>query len=216
MPLETTAYAEYKFPVKITFTCAKCGKEACLTEDVFLRTTIGGRISTRDAETLLRNTLPTDAQEQMAHIARQMEKGCLMPYDSGKGMDIRHPLLKLKCPACHALQAANAGGKNLVLRGRSALTKAIIALTFVLILAWGVGMGVVLSRSPVEPMGFLYVTAACIAAGVLLGAVHKAVRKRALREPAFMEKHFGAVLNDGVYADFTPYGLEKVRINSKK
>lgn len=216
MPLETTAYAEYKFPVVITFSCAKCGKEARLTEDVFLRTTMGGRISARDAEALLRTTLPTDAQEQMVHISQQMEKGILMPYDSRKGMDIRHPLLKLKCPACHALQAANAGGKNLTLRGRSALPKAITALTFALILAWGVGMGLVLSRSPVEPMGFLYVTLACAAAGVLLGIAHKAIYKRALREPAFMEKHFGAVLNDSVYADFTPYGLEKVRINSKR
>lgn len=212
MPLETVASAEYKFPVDVSYTCGKCGKTYNVSHDVFVTTSIRStKISTQTADALLRSTLPSDTKQQLQNIANQWEKGVMLPTVT---VDLRHPAIRLNCPVCHLAQVPYAGGKMQNLRGRG--LKLYMVLVYLLIIGWAVGMGVVLAQSPVEPMNFLYVTLGCIAAGVLLGLYRSRVVRRAFRDPAYMEKRFGSVVSDSVYADFTPYGLEKIRVNSKK
>ena len=64
-------------------------------------------------------------------------------------------------------------------------------------------------------VGFL-ATIISTAIGVLLGLWKNAIVKRAFRDPAYMEKRFGSVVSDSVYADFTPYELGKIHVSSKK
>ena len=213
MPLETVASADYKFPVIVSYTCPKCGNEARVSEEIVVQTSIRGSMSAKDAETLLRNGLPSDAQDQIKRISENWERGILGRYAINSGVHYVRP----QCPRCHLYQVLHKDGKILALHGgKGALASIGKFLPLLLTLGWGVGMGVVLSGNPMQPMGFLYVTRAFIAALALHGFWARSVHKRAFRDPAYMEKHFCGVLNDEVYADFTPYGLGKIRVNSKK
>ena len=77
-------------------------------------------------------------------------------------------------------------------------------------------MFAVLAGRPVRPMGLLYVTLAWIAAQAAVLFWGRALSRRALRDPAYMEKRFDGVVNTAVTADFTPYGLGVIVLNSKK
>lgn len=212
MPLETVASAEYKLPVDITYACGKCGKSYTVSQYVVVTTSMSAsKIGAGMAEKLLREQLPSNWKQQVEGIAGQWEKGFLLPCAT---VNLKHPAIKLRCPSCHLDQVPYAGGKMQNLRGRG--LKLYMVLVYLLIIGWAVGMGVVLEKKPMVPMHLLYVTLGCIAIGVLLGLWKNAIVKRAFRDPAYMEKRFGSVVSDSVYADFTPYGLEKIRVNSKK
>lgn len=212
MPLETVASAEYKLPVDVSYCCGKCGKSYTVSQYVVVTTSMSAsKIGANNAEKILRENLPSDWKQQVEGIAGQWEKGFLLPCAT---VNLKHPAIKLRCPSCHLDQVPYAGGKMQNLRGRG--LKLYMVLVYLLIIGWAVGMGVVLEKKPMVPMHLLYVTLGCIAIGVLLGLWKNAIVKRAFRDPAYMEKRFGSVVSDSVYADFTPYGLEKIRVNSKK
>ena len=84
------------------------------------------------------------------------------------------------------------------------------------IVGWLIGMGVVLFQRSVNPLALLFVTLAAIACGVGLFIWSTLMKKRAFRDPEYMKKQFGSVLNQAIYVDFTPYGLEKIIMNSEK
>ena len=212
MPLETVASAEYKLPVDITYACGKCGKSYTVSQYVVVTTSMSAsKIGADMAEKLLREQLPSNWKQQVEGIAGQWEKGFLLPTGTA---NLKYPAIKLRCPSCHLDQVPYAGGRMQNLRGP--LLKVYMAFVYLLIIGWMVGMGILIGQTPMVPIRLLYLTLGVIAVGVLLGLCKNAIVKRAFRDPAFMEKHFGSVISDSVYADFTPYELGKIHVSSKK
>ena len=62
----------------------------------------------------------------------------------------------------------------------------------------------------------LYVFLSCLAIAAALFLVDKSLSKRAYSDPKLMEKVFGSVLNDAMYADMTPYGFDEIHIGSER
>lgn len=206
---------EYKLPVYVSYTCAKCGREVDQQEDIYVSCTLTG-IDFDTAKRILNSRLPDDTVSQIRHIADSGKKhGFLMPYDPMASGRRFHKAIQFCCPECSTIQLPDGGGKPFF-RGRSRLLSFLTALIYVVIIGWFIGMGVVLFRSPVEPMNLLWVTLAAIAAGIGISLLQKGIIRRALRNPEVLYKQYGSVLNPGVYVDFTPYGLEKIRMNSQR
>ena len=206
--------SEYKLPITINYTCAACGQEVTRSEDLFIGGSITGR-SPEEAHKILRSTLPLDTLEQLKHIADYGKKHVfLQPYDPFAPRTQFHKAIKFQCPHCQIVQVPNAGGKPSFIAGRGMTLPTI--LTYVVLIGWFIGMSVVLFQSSVNPMALLLVTLAAIACGVGLFSWNKLLKKRAFRDPECMKKQFGSVLNSAVYVDFTPYGLEKIVMNSEK
>lgn len=212
MPIFTTASAEYTLPVNITYTCGKCGKDVSTSETVYVGATIGGtHLSTKDAEELLRTSMPSDTQKQLQRISDYWEKGALTPCDQLSTK--MYPSIQIRCPYCRLRQIPNAGGKLTQVKDRGMTIPR--ALYIVIVIGWMIGMFVSLFKHPVNPWNFLYITLACLIAGICVFFCSKAASKRILADPSRLENKYQAVLNDAVYADFTPYGLTKILINSK-
>ena len=67
-----------------------------------------------------------------------------------------------------------------------------------------------------SPMWYLYATLIC-AALITLASVFVSKRSRsAYDDPTLLEKRFKSVLNDSVYADMSPYGLERIHMGSER
>ena len=206
--------SEYKLPITIQYTCAACGQEVTLSEDLFVGGSITG-FSPEKAHELLKSNLPFDTRDQLKHIADYGKKHVfLQPYDSLAPRTQFHQAIKFQCPHCQIVQVPNAGGKPSFIAGRGMTLHTI--LTGVVIVGWLIGMGVVLFQRSVTPLALLFVTLAAIACGAGLFIWSTLMKKRAFRDPEYMKKQFGSVLNQAVYVDFTPYGLEKIIMNSEK
>ncbi|MBR5975014.1 MAG: hypothetical protein IK020_07510 [Clostridiales bacterium] len=206
--------SEYKLPITINYTCADCGKEVTKSEDLFVGGSITG-LSPEDAKKALSSTLPPDTVDQLRHIADYGKKHVfLQPYDPLAPRNQFHKAIVFRCPHCNLVQVPNAGGKPSFIAGRGMTLPTI--LTYVVVIGWFIGMGIVLFQSSVNPMALLIVTLAAIACGVGLFIWNKLLKKRAFSDPAYMKKQYEAVLNPAVYVDFTPYGLEKIVMNSEK
>ena len=212
----TVVSSEYKLPLYISYTCAKCGKEVNLQEDVYVNGSISG-FKEEDAKKLLASQLPLDTVKQLEHMADYGKKHIiLMPYDPLTTSHRVHKAILFRCPACKTMQVPSAGGRQHTPVGNGGGMRLSTVLAILLIIGWFVGMSVVLFQRQVEPMNLLYVTLAAIAGGVALGVWNQLVKKKAYRDPEYMLKHFGSVLNPAVSADFSPYGLEKILMNSQK
>ena len=208
--------SEYTLPLEVSYTCAKCGKEVVSKEDIFLYGSLSG-INTNDAKKILASSLPSDAQQQLKNMADYGKKHLiLMPYDPLATGRRVHKFIQFRCPACGIGQVPDAGGKHATPVSASGKGRISSILAIVLVLAWAVGMFVFLSRNPMEPMNLLYVTLGAIAGGVALGVWNSLSKKKAWENPEVMLKQYGSVVNPAVYADFSPYGLEKILMNSEK
>ncbi|MBO4687446.1 MAG: hypothetical protein J5636_02950 [Clostridiales bacterium] len=212
--IEYVSTSEYKFPITINYICANCGKEVTQTEELF----VGGSATSSSAEVVQKvasSTLPTDTLDQIRRIADYGKKHVfLIPYDKLAPRTQFHKAIVFRCPHCNLVQVPNAGGKPAFIGGRGMKLPTI--LTFVVIIGWLIGMSVVLFQSSVNPMALLFVTLAAVACGIGIFIWEKLLKKRAFSDPAYMKKQYEAVLNSAVYVDFTPYGLDKIVMNSEK
>ena len=206
---------EYKLPVYVSYTCAKCGKEVNLQEDIYVSCTLTG-IDFDTANRILHSKLPDDTVKQIEHIAAFGKKhGFLMCYDPMASGSRLHKAIQFRCPGCKTLQVPDAGGKPASLVKGRGLNLSVI-LSYVLIIGWFVGMSIVLFQSPVKPINLLWVTLTAAAGGIGLVVYDKLSKKRAFRDPEFMFKKYSSIVNPSVYVDFSPYGLEKILMNSEK
>ena len=195
--------------------CAKCGKEVNLQEDVYVSCTLTG-IDFDTANKILHTQLPDDTVRQMEHIADFGKKhGFLMPYDPLASGSRPHKAIKFRCPGCKTQQVPDAGGKPASLFKGHGVSLSMI-LSYVLIIGWFVGMSIVLFQRHVEPMNLLWITLAAIAGGICVFAGDKMSQKKAFKDPEYMLKHYESIINHSVCVDFTPYGLEKILMNSEK
>lgn len=199
---------EQEFPIEISYTCPKCGKAVSYTEEVFVETFAAFRGSSVSSENA-KAALDDDAKRQLRQYADQWKHGFM-----NRGDMVKHPPKKLICPGCGMQQVPNAGGK--CIPGSEKNTKKTLALLLTLLLIWFIGFVVIIVSDAIHGLWILPLTAVCIAAGIGVGKWEKSLGRRALNDPKYMEKQFGSVLNDSVYADFSPYGLGKIKINSEK
>ena len=207
--------AEYTLPLIVTYTCRKCGKEVRMEKDLYIQGSISG-LNWDEAKKILETQLPYDAEQQLEHIADYGKKhGLIIPHDPLRSMGVRKAIV-FECPACHTLQVPDAGGKPAALVGGRNKVSLSSMLALALAFGWVIGMCAVLFQSRVVPIRLLYVTLAAAAAAAGLIIWDRIRKKRAFRDPAYMLKHFRSVLNPEVYADFTPYGLGKILVNSEK
>ena len=217
-----TTGASRSCPVQIHFRCAKCGKDADITRYLIFSSEVtlqgkqarqagAGQIAHAIAESNLAETM--DLRLESAVRELKHNTACLMdqPY---KQPSIFWP--PLRCPACGIINRPDAGCKGGLLMHRS-IKWGLIALlvvggTAVFLAAFG---GILRLSGPFR-LQTLYVFLCCLAIAAALFLVDKNLSKKAYKDPKLMEKVFGSVLNDAMYADMTPYGFDEIHIGSER
>jgi len=211
MPTRTTATATWAAPVEISFRCPKCGKDVSLTR--YMRMT--GQASVQHyaperAEAAARNRLAANADSQLAQIAEAMKKNRAILR--GSKDQIRARTIPFKCPGCGIISIPDAGCKRRMLTPKWFVPFIIVALYVWLCVMFFIAAKVFPALS--SPLCYLVATL-IVAALITLASVFVSKRsKSAYCDPALLEKRFRSVLNDAVYADMSPYGLDCIHMGS--
>ena len=211
MPTGTTATATWDAPVEITFHCPKCAKDVALTR--YMRMT--GQASVQHyaperAEAAARNRLAANADSQLAQIAEAMKKNRAILR--GSKDQIRARTIPFKCPGCGIISIPDAGCKRRILT-----PKWFAPFIFAVLFVWLCVMFFIAGKVfPALSSPMWYLVATLIAAlPITVASVFVSKRsKSAYDDPALLEKRFRSVLNDAVYADMSPYGLDRIHMGS--
>ena len=122
----------------------------------------------------------------------------------------------LRCPACGIINRPDAGCKRGLLMHRSIKWTLLALLVVGCTAAFLAVLGGLLWLSGTFQLQALYVFLGCLAVAAALFLVDKILSKKAYSDPKLMEKAFGSVLNDAMYADMTPYGSDEIHIGSER
>ena len=211
MPTRTTATATWDAPVVIVFRCPKCGKDVSLTR--YMRMT--GQASVRHyaperAEAAAQSRLASDADFYL----KQYEKGMRTNRAILRGSkdQIRARTIPFKCPGCGIISIPDAGCKRRMLTPKWFVPFIIVALYVWLCVMFFIAAKVF----PALSSPLCYLVATLIAAALItLASVFVSKRsKSAYGDPTLLEKRFKSILNDAVYADMSPYGLDRIHMGS--
>ena len=219
--VSVTGRASSSCPVQIHFRCAKCGKDAEITRylnfstEVTLRNDQGrqvgaGQIASARAEAEMAGSMGW----RLESAVRELKHNTASLMDRPDKPSIFWP--PLRCPACGIINRPDAGCKRGLLMHRlikwALLTLLVVGGTAAFLAALG---GSLRLSGPFR-LQALYVFLACLAIATALFLVDKSLSKKAYNDPKLMEKVFGSVLNDAMYADMTPYGFDEIHIGSEK
>ena len=213
MPTRTTATATWDAPVVITFRCPKCGKDVSLTR--YMRMT--GQASVRHyaperAEAAARNRLAADADFYLKEYEKGMRMNSPTPYLRDSKDQISGRTTPFKCPGCGIISIPDAGCKRRILTPRW-----FVPFIFAVLFVWLCVMFFIAGKVfPALSSPMWYLVATLIAAALIaLASVFVSKRsKSAYDDPTLLEKRFKSVLNDAVYADMSPYGLDRIHMGS--
>lgn len=216
MPTYTTSTVMSTVPLELTFTCAHCGTIVSMKKYIRLDGQIAvngyGANAAQSSGNLAQMQMMSSAGDTVRRTAEQLERGRLyLPLQEGSIPRQMSIVVGLRCPHCGIHQIPDAGCK------RSRLSRKSYFLaqgTFLML--WMIICFAILAPSHVEPMQLLYATCGYIAAVLLLMLLRNKRSKRAYVEPDFMARYFQNVLNKEIFADFTPYGLGRIHVGSKK
>ena len=211
MPTRTTATATWDAPVVITFRCPKCGKDVALTRYMHMT----GQASVQHyaperAEAAARNRLAANADSQLAQIAEAMKKNRAILR--GSKDQIRARTIPFKCPGCGIISIPDVGCKRRILT-----PKWFVPFIIVVLYVWLVLIFMAASKgipSMTGPVWFLVPTLIAAALITLASLFVSKRSKSAYGDPTLLEKRFRSVLNDAVYADMSPYGLDRIHMGS--
>ena len=216
MPTYTTSTVMSTVPVELSFTCAHCGNIVSMKKFIRLEGQIEvngyGANAEQSSGNLAQMQMMNSAGETIRRTAEQLERGRLgLPLQEDSVPRQMSIAVGLTCPHCGIHQIPDAGCK----RGRLSRKPYFLA-QGALVILWMIACFIILAPSRVEPMQLLYATSGYIAAVLLLMLVRNRQSKRAYADPDYMAQHFQYVLNKEIFADFTPYGLERIYVGSKK
>mgnify|MGYP000867225848 CR=1 FL=1 len=216
MPTYTTSTVMSTIPLELTFTCAHCGTIVSMKKYIRLEGQIEVKGYGANAEQLSGNLaqmqMMSSAGDTIRRTAEQLERGRLgLPLQEGSISRQMSIAVGLRCPHCGIHQIPDAGCKR-----RRMSRKPYFLAQGVFVIAWMIACFIILAPSHVEPMRLLYATCGYIAAALLLMLLRNKRSKRAYAEPDFMARYFQNVLNKEIFADFTPYGLGRIHVGSKK
>ena len=216
MPTYTSSTVMSTIPLEFTFTCAHCGKNVSTKKYIRLDGQAAvngyGADAGQTSGNLAKMQLMNAAGDTVRRTAEQLERGRLgLPLQEDSVPRQMSIAVGLTCPHCGIHQIPDAGCK----RGRLSRKPYFLAQGALAIL-WMIACFIILAPSRVEPMQLLYATCGYIAAVLLMMLVRNRQSKRAYADPDYMARHFQYVLNKEIFADFTPYGLERIHVGSKK
>ena len=220
--VSVTGGASRSCPVQIRFRCAKCGKDADITRYLNFSTEVtlrndqarqtGAReIARASAESEMAGSMDWRLESAVRELKRNTASLMDQPY---KQPSVFWP--PLRCPACGIINRPDAGCKRGLLMHRS------IKWTLLALLVVGgtaavlAALGGILRLSGPFRLQTLYVFLGCLAIAAALFLVDKGLAKKAYNDPKLMEKVFGSVLNNAMYADMTPYGFDEIHIGSER
>ena len=211
MPTRTTATATWDAPVGISFRCPKCGKDVAITR--YMRMTSQASVrhyAPERAESAARNRLASDVDFYL----KQYEKGLRTNRAILRGSkdQIRARTVPFKCPGCGIISIPDAGCKRKMLT-----PKWFVPFIFVVLYMWLCVIFFIASKTFAalsDPLWYLYSTLICAALITLATLFISKRSKSAYDDPLLLEKRFKSVLNDAVYADMSPYGLDRIQMGS--
>ena len=216
MPTYTTSTVMSTVPLELTFTCAHCG--TIVSTEKYIR--LDGQIAVKgygaNADQLSGNLaqmqMMNAAGDTIRRTAEQLERGRFyLPLQEGSVPQQIPIAANLRCPHCGIHQIPDAGCKRRIMSRKSYFLA-----QGVILIAWMIACFIILAPSHVEPIQLIYATCGYIAAALLLMLLRNKRSKRAYAEPDFMARYFQNVLNKEIFADFTPYGLGRIHVGSKK
>lgn len=216
MPTYTTSTVMSTVPVELTFTCAHCGNIVSMKKYIRLegQTEVNGYGANAEQSSgnLAQMQMMNSAGETIRRTAEQLERGRMgLPLQEDNVPQQMSIAVSLRCPHCGIHQIPDAGCKR-----RRMSRKPYFLAQGGLVIAWMIACFIILAPPHVEPMKLLYAACGYIAAALLLTLLRNQRSKRAYAEPDFMARYFQNVLNKEIFADFTPYGLGRIHVGSKK
>lgn len=219
----TRSTATASVPVKITFKCAKCGRDVTLPRYLnYQETGYAGGIYNRAASAQARAKLNERVAEEIKADVEAMERGQAKLYASTNAMMSGERYFQ--CPGCAVYNVPDAGCERRVLMPKR-LKNALVLVIGPLVL-WLIGFTVCLfslsggwgsfPSSRDMTMSVVFPLIGVVALGLLIYFVNKPLCKKAYENPGLMEKLYGCVPNREVHADMSEHGMGDVHLGSKR